>query len=178
MNDKDRLLEFARSDAQLVWARFSAILVAQAVLLALLGVLLQSDTGPDRTSVTLAVAVGGILLTWLWWVLTSTGWSLSWWWLAKADVVPPPTPDGAFASWRGEPLLRRLGLFNPRSDPIWITSHLIIWLFLLGYGVLIGWHTSDLFQDWPAGLHVASGLLAIILPLFQLIFPFLLETVL
>jgi hypothetical protein len=90
----------AEHEADLVWTRYYSLIVAHAILLGFVGQLISSSSAsPGNTASaqvgkpggTLWLALGGcifgMLVTVLWSLITSYGWSLSHAWLRRADAV-------------------------------------------------------------------------------------------
>lgn len=103
--------------ADLVWSRYNAMAVADTVLISFLG---SSNTDP----LLIPGAIAGIVVTVLWWLLTSYGWSL-----LHAEGVPQKYVD-----WRSK--------FPFEQDPIWWSAHAVIWFYYFAYGGLL-WFYLD-----------------------------------
>lgn len=128
----------ARHEANLVWSRYNAMVVAATVGVGLLG---QVVDKPELAVLGLAGSVFGVVGTIFWWLITSFGWSLS-------HVLLPTDTDYFWWRWkyRGIP-----------QDPIWLCAHGVIWLYYWGYVAFGVWYLVNLR---PGLAPIVGGLLS------------------
>lgn len=129
------LRDLAYIQAQLIWSRYNAMIVANAVLIGFIGQLALSS---DRKPITPIVCGLGLFLTLIWWRITSVGWSLMHAWLEAipkdnddkiADTVK--LPEKVYKDWvKGKFWLNNESLCQ---DSIWWCAHGVIALFYLAY---------------------------------------------
>jgi hypothetical protein len=107
-------------------------------------------------------AWAGMILTSIWWLLTSAGWSLAhrMLWKLGSNATDPGGPHYVYRKWCGEVWWPRFG------DPIWFFAHLAIALFYVVYGAFavykaIGLLGSTLLVPLAVGLVALAGLIAL-----------------
>ena len=131
MNGND-LLDSANHEADLVWSRYNAMVVADTIFIAAIAAITQN------TCLAFAGSCVGILLTAIWWILTSAGWALSHAMLNAAGENPTTSVrvyhDWCNRVWR-----------DCYADPIWWLAHMVIGLFYFVYGGLTVYFAGQLF---------------------------------
>ena len=118
MKDDD-LLDFAGHEADIIWSRYNAMVVADTIFIAAIAAI------TENTCLAFAGSCVGIILTAIWWIVTSAGWSLSHAMLHAIgnEGKAAGTPLGVYQAWcsRVWP-----GCY---ADPIWWLAHAVIGLF-------------------------------------------------
>jgi len=132
---KGTVRDIANFNGNLVWTRYEAFLVANSIVLGFIGQLV-SDGAAESPVVRLVACVFGLLLTALWWWITSAGWSLMHSWLSVMpdDELPP---ENGYKNWKDK--CRVQG----NQDPIWWAAHLVIWIFYVAYVLLLFRFAND-----------------------------------
>lgn len=140
---------FVRHETQLVWARYSVMVIAHSVILAFI-------VGVDTSNINLlpfGVACIGVVLAYLWWAITTFGWSLAHEWVERwgTTISPVKTP---YQHWAPHHSLWG-------HDFIWWSAHIIIWVFVLAYTALGIWLSMNIWPYAGWGLYTGVGLLFI-----------------
>ena len=162
--DRSTLLAMANTDTQLVWARYNAMLVAESILLAFVGLSLQAQHGKPSW-LSLGAVIAAVILAWLWWLLTIAGWNASHWWYSMAGRPTPPSPTEGFSEWKALLFRQRLA-GTTKGDTIRHVALSIILLFLCGLGLLVAWHLWELWSEgWPY-VRLGTGFLVLVIPLY------------
>lgn len=144
-------------EGESAWSRFNAMLVANSILLAFIGLLYDTDNQP-KTLMT-GIAGFGILLCAVWWVLSVRAFAYQNYWVLSAreleerymsPVVRTAARGGDFAQGRpvelfigGKTITRRVP-WAGRVARVALSSNLIIGGFLLGYVAIIVWLQAGL----------------------------------
>ena len=130
MENEEKLIKCADNEKNLVWTRFNALLVANAVWLSFVTLWAVSSNG--KSSITpiqgLIWSSAGLVLAYVWWLLTSYGWSLL---HAYLDEIPNQIEHAVYKRWRSRVWKNRV------QDPIWWCTHIVIILFYWSYVLLI-----------------------------------------
>ena len=151
MKDDD-LLDFAGHEADIIWSRYNAMVVADTIFIAAIAAI------TENTCLAFAGSCVGIILTAIWWIVTSAGWSLSHAMLHAIgnEGKAAGTPLGVYQAWcsRVWP-----GCY---ADPIWWLAHAVIGLFYLVYAALAVYFGGLLFGS-PFLALITMGLAALIL---------------
>lgn len=125
-------IDFRISEAEQIWGRFDIFVVANSIVLGMLGNALSTSSRSDAQSLGVVVgSVFGEVLVWLWWRMTVRGWEYLEFW---QDQIGKLTPDGlpaVLAPVDARRLdTRRGGL---RTNSLQVISLRVIALFGLGY---------------------------------------------
>lgn len=128
-NNKQKLVDFATKDAQLVWNRYGCMVVAHSILLGFIGQLAIKKC--NGISLGIWACGIGLLIALLWLFITSYGWSLSWYILKKSDAIELKV----YQEWKAKMWKER------PKDPIWFCAHSVILTFCLAY-ILLTFHFS------------------------------------
>ena len=130
---------YIHTEAQLVWNRFNAMMVAHSIILGALGTKIGDAT--NQIYVLIGSCIG-ILLTYLWWALTSLGWSLQQAWIksTNSSTSDPNTALQVYDSWKKQRLHHMW-----RHDTIWWCAHAVIWVFLFIYLAIACFSATRMF---------------------------------
>jgi len=145
MNHKMRLLEQMNLEAQLIWSRYSIMVVAHSLFVGFI------TRGSETSEVAFFACIGGAIVAYIWWALTSYGWDLSHkFGRAAKSSSPDPKEDiwNIYEKWRSNWPNEFMGF-----DVIWWSAHVIVWVFITGYAGLAAWSAS---QAW-SGVHALLG---------------------
>lgn len=71
-------------EGELVWSKFNAMLVGNSIVLAILGVSVQSATESGPKSLLLALSAVGLILCFVWFVLVTQGFEHHYYWTLSA----------------------------------------------------------------------------------------------
>jgi hypothetical protein len=133
--DKQRLIDFATKEAQLVWNRYGCMIVANAIFLGFIGQLATKESNVNSLEI---YACGmGLIIALVWLFLTSYGWSLSAYAFSKSG-----TPEQkVYQQWKEKVRSRH------KRDPMWWFAHVLIFLFCIAY-ILLTFQLSKC-RNWP-----------------------------
>lgn len=151
--DNDDLLAFASHEADLIWSRYNAMVVADTIFIAAIAAI------TTNTGLAFAGSCVGIILTAIWWILTSAGWALSHAMLdaiGQGDTGTNKTPVRVYQDWRSRVWPRCY------ADPIWWLAHAVIGMFYLVYAALAVYFGRLLFGSTFCAL-TTIGLAALLL---------------
>ncbi len=137
----DAMLKLATWETQLIWRRYTAMLTANAIIVAIIGAILGT-TGRDAEDPRLAViivisilALLGLLVSVTWLRLTEAGWDLAHFWMNAIKSGWPNdqrNPYDPYTKWCEE-----TNRPEGKRDLIGRYSRRIIWIFILGYGGVV-----------------------------------------
>ncbi|MFV1950857.1 MAG: hypothetical protein ACC630_02695 [Nitrospinota bacterium] len=132
-----KLRELAKIEAQLVWNRYNAMVVTNAVLIGFLAQLVISEN--ETKMIGILGCVFGLIIALIWWRITGVGWSLA---HAYLNAIPndnnsDPTLEKVYENWT------RKFLFHHYQDPIWWSAHGVIAMFYVAYLCLFIYLTRE-----------------------------------
>ncbi len=133
-------------EGQLIWARFNAMLVANTIIVTILGFFANKKTTPH--SITIVLSTSGVLLCLTWYVMMKRGFSYYKYWIFSAreleqqlSALKTVSRGGAFAEGKpvsfefdGRTHTLRMGYFGRRAD-IERLSSLTVLVFLTLFGL-------------------------------------------
>lgn len=121
----NELREIAYIQAQLIWSRYNAMIVAHSILIGFL-----AASPPGSNAIAILGCIIGLLLALIWWRMTSVGWSFMHALLKRTPQDDTATPEKIYDEWTKK-------FWFPRcQDSIWWGAHAVIAIFFAGYLVL------------------------------------------
>lgn len=154
--DENELVGFASHEAELIWSRYNAMVVADTIFIAAIAAIAKDK------SWAFGGACAGILLTAIWWLLTSAGWSLSHAMIYAIDGQPQG-PIRVYQQWRNR-------VWRYYADPIWWLAHAVIGLFYVVYATMAVYFAGKLFASVCAMITTASAAVLLLLGIISATF--------
>jgi hypothetical protein len=131
------------ADGQLVWMRYNAMLTANSIVAAVLGVGIRNN----HSALLLLATIFGLLLSWQWRGLTRRGWEVQRSYIEEARNFHWPTYRNAleaYGDWRAQSRGSR-----KKTDQIEIRALCVIRLFMGAYVLVAAYAGSIMFGlDW------------------------------
>jgi hypothetical protein len=120
------------TEVQAVWSRYSAMLTANAVVVAVLGAFLRrAPMALGDTVFLLTGSLFGLALSWAWWSITEAGWDLSselFKSLQASALLVTDHPTDPVQRWK-----ERRNVHAEDTDDIRRSAEFVIRLFIFGY---------------------------------------------